>query len=391
MDTAPEKHSVLIVDDTPGNIALLSEVLRDEYRTRVATSGERALQIAFSTNPPDLILLDVMMPGMTGYEVCQRLKQDPKTRHIPVIFVSALNEVDDETKGLALGGVDYVTKPISPPIVLARVRTHLVVYQQNRQLERAVQQLEAQAALLANWNRSLEQRVADQVEQVNRLGRLRRFFSPSVADLILSGATDDPLRHHRSEIAVVFLDLRGFTAFTETADPEEVMGVLSEYHAVMGAVIAQHNGTLERFSGDGIMVFFNDPLPVANAAAAAVNMSLDMQQRVQSLAEGWRRRGYALEMGIGIAQGFATIGGIGFEGRRDYGAIGNVTNLAARLCGEAKGGQILISQRVLGNVAELVVTEAIGEMALKGFSRPVNVFQVAGLQDTRLSPVSAQG
>lgn len=376
MDEAGELYSVLIVDDTPANLAVLSDTLRGEYRTRVATSGERALQIAFSDSPPDLILLDVMMPGMMGYEVCERLKQNPSTRSIPIIFVSALHEVDDETKGLAMGGVDYVTKPISPPIVKARVKTHLVVYEQNRQLARAVAQLQAQAAELENWNRLLEQRVAQQVHQVNKLGRLTRYFSPSVADLILSGNTDDPLRHHRREIVVVFLDLRGFTAFTETADPEEVMGVLAEYHEAMGKIIVRHDGTLERFAGDGIMVFFNDPVLIDNPAAAAVGMALEMHERFLVLSQEWRRRGYGLDMGIGVAQGYATIGAIGFEGRRDYGAIGNVTNLAARLCGEAKGGQILVSQRVLGHLGGSVKASSVGELLLKGFSRPISVFSV---------------
>ncbi len=342
---AGHKHTVLIVDDTPANLALLSEVLRDDYRTLVATTGERALQIAASSDPPDLILLDIMMPQMSGYEVCRRLKANPATSAIPVIFVSALDEVDDETRGLELGGVDYLAKPISPPIVKARVRTHLTLYRQQRQLQQAVR-------------------------------TLRRFFSPSVADLILASGSDDPLRHHRSEIAVAFLDLRGFTAFTETADPEEVMGVLGEYHAAMGAIIVAHHGTLERFAGDGLMVFFNDPLPVAEPALAAVRMALEMHERFVALTRGWQRRGYALEMGIGIAQGYATIGAIGFEGRRDYGAIGTVTNLAARLCGEAQGGQILVSQRIWGHVADRVDGDAVGELSLKGFARPVAAFSV---------------
>ncbi len=377
MQSESSRSSLLLVDDTPANLSVLSELLRDDYRIRVATSGERALQIVASDAPPDLILLDVMMPGMTGYEVCRRLKADPTTRHIPVIFITALDEVDDEMRGLELGGVDYVVKPISPPIVRARVRTHLTLSEQSRSLEVAVQQLRAQAAALADWNKLLEQRVEQQVAEMDRLGRLRRFFSPSVADLILAGSADDPLRHRRREIAVVFLDLRGFTAFTETADPEEVMGVLGEYHAAMGRIIMDHDGTLERFAGDGMMVFFNDPVLVDNPAAAAVRMALEMQQRFAALGESWRQRGYALEMGIGIAQGYATIGAIGFEGRRDYGAIGNVTNLAARLCGEARGGQVLVSQRVLGHIEGLVAAQPVGDLPLKGFSRPVSVFSVA--------------
>ena len=218
------KHTILIVDDTQENILLLSEVLESDYLTKAAINGERALKIARSAEPPDLVLLDVMMPGMSGYEVCKSLKENPDTRRIPVIFVTAMNEVDDETKGLELGAVDYITKPISPSIVKARVKAHLALYDQAREL--------------AAWNQKLEQRVAEGVAQLDRLGRMKRFFSPAVADLILSGNTDDPLKTHRREIVVVFLDLRGFTAFSESADPEEVMSVLSEYHTAMGELFA---------------------------------------------------------------------------------------------------------------------------------------------------------
>ncbi len=369
-------HTILIVDDTQENILVLSEVLESDYLTKAAIDGERALKIAFAAEPPDLVLLDVMMPGMSGYEVCKRLKENPDTRHIPVIFVTAMNEVDDETKGLELGAVDYITKPISPPIVKARVKAHLERYEQKRELERMVVKLEEQARELAAWNQTLEQRVAEGVAQLDRLGRMKRFFSPAVADLILSGNADDPLKTHRREIVVVFLDLREFTAFSESADPEEVMGVLAEYHAAMGELITKYAGTLERFAGDGIMIFFNDPVSIPNPAAQAVSMALEMQQRFKGLAVAWARRGYDLSLGIGIAQGFATIGAIGFEGRRDYGAIGNVTNLAARLCGEAKGGQILVSQRVEGALGEVAKSQPIGDISLKGFNKPIKTFEI---------------
>ena len=369
-------HTILIVDDTQENILLLSEVLESDYLTKAAIDGERALKIAFAAEPPDLVLLDVMMPGMDGYEVCKRLKANPGTRHIPVIFVTAMSEVEDETKGLELGAVDYITKPISPPIVKARVKAHLERYQQKRELERMVVKLEEQSRELAAWNQTLEQRVAEGVSQLDRLGRMKRFFSPAVADLILSGNADDPLKTHRREIVVVFLDLRGFTAFSESADPEEVMGVLAEYHAAMGELITKYAGTLERFAGDGIMIFFNDPVQIPNPAAQAVSMTLEMQQRFKSLAAAWARRGYDLSLGIGIAQGFATIGAIGFEGRRDYGAIGNVTNLAARLCGEAKGGQILVSQRVEAALGEAAKSQPIGDISLKGFNKPIKTFEI---------------
>ncbi|HMK14666.1 MAG TPA: response regulator [Burkholderiales bacterium] len=369
-------HTILIVDDTQENILLLSEVLESDYLTKAAIDGERALKIAFGAEPPDLILLDVMMPGMSGYEVCKRLKENPNTRQIPVIFITAMNEVEDETKGLELGAVDYITKPISPPIVIARVKTHLERYEQKRELQRMVVKLEEQARELAAWNQKLEQRVAEGIAQLDRLGRMKRFFSPAVADLILSGNADDPLKTHRREIVVVFLDLRGFTTFSESADPEEVMSVLAEYHAAMGELIMKHAGTLERFAGDGIMIFFNDPVLVPNPAAQAVSMALEMQQRFKGLAAAWARRGYELSLGIGIAQGYATIGAIGFEGRRDYGAIGNVTNLAARLCGEAQGGQILVSQRVEGALGDVAKSQPIGDVSLKGFNKPIKAFEI---------------
>ena len=369
-------QTILIVDDTQENILLLSEVLESDYMTKAAIDGERALKIAFAAEPPDLILLDVMMPGMSGYEVCKRLKENPNTSHIPVIFVTAMGEVEDETKGLELGAVDYITKPISPPIVMARVKTHLERYEQKRELQQMVVKLEEQARELEAWNQKLEQRVAEGVAQLDRLGRMKRFFSPAVADLILAGNADDPLKTHRREIVVVFLDMRGFTTFSESADPEEVMSVLAEYHAAMGELITKHAGTLERFTGDGIMIFFNDPVPVPNPARQAVSMALEMQQRFKGLAAAWARRGYELSLGIGIAQGYATIGAIGFEGRRDYGAIGNVTNLAARLCGEAQGGQILVSQRVEGVLGDMAKSQPIGDVSLKGFNKPIKAFEI---------------
>jgi class 3 adenylate cyclase len=231
---------------------------------------------------------------------------------------------------------------------------------------------------LARFNRELEQRVADGVEQLEKVGRLKRFFSPQLAERIVAGGADDPLKTHRREITVVFLDLRGFTAFTEDADPEEVMGVLGEYHAAMGRLILEHEGTLERFTGDGIMIFFNDPVPIPDPAARAVRMVLEMHAEVARLAVGWSRRGYELQMGVGIAQGFATLGRIGFEGRIDYAAIGRVTNLAARLCGEARGGETLLSQRVMAALDDVFDLEPVQAMTLKGFQRPVPAFRLLG-------------
>ena len=225
---------------------------------------------------------------------------------------------------------------------------------------------------------------AQMYQMVEQLSRLKRFFSPHLAELIVAGGTEDPLKTHRREVTVVFLDLRGFTTFAELVEPEEVMGVLRDYHAEMGRLILEHGGTLERFTGDGMMIFFNDPVPVPNPAEHALRMALAMRERVQELSTKWRRRGYDLALGIGIAQGYATIGAIGFEGRWDYGAIGTVTNLAARLCGEATGNQILASLRVVGEVEDLIATEEVGPLVLKGFHKPVSAFSVLGLKANAL-------
>ena len=357
-----ERKTILVVDDTPDNLSLMSGLLRDEYKVKLANSGEKALKAVQGDNPPDLILLDIMMPGMSGYEVCEALKADPKTRPIPVIFLTAMSAPEDEQKGLELGAVDYVTKPISPSLFLARVRNHLAMRAQAQELER--------------WARTLEQRVADGVAEVERLNRLRRFFSPAVADLLLTAAADDPLAPRKREIVVVFLDLRGYTAFTEAQGPDVVIRVLGEFHAAMGELIMAAGGTLERFAGDGLMIFFNDPIEISDPDGTAVEMTLRMQRRFQDLQALWETRGYTLAMGIGMARGTATIGAIGYEGRRDYGAIGSVTNLAARLCGEAKGGQILVSANVAERAAGRHRFQGLAPVTLKGFPQPVAVAEV---------------
>ncbi len=360
---------ILVVDDVAKNVKLLADVLAAKgFRISTAASGEEALA-SVANDAPDLILLDVMMPGISGYDVCRALRADPKHAMLPIVLVTALDPSKERINGLDAGADDFLSKPINQAELMARVRSLLRI----KQLYDEVQQ---QKAALAQWNLTLEARVADGVAQVERMGRLKRFFSPALAEAIVGGGADDPLKSHRREIAVVFLDLRGFTAFTETADPEEVMGVLREYHQAMGTLILEFEGTLERFTGDGIMVFFNDPVVITEPAARATRMALQMQQQMTALAAGWRKRGYDLQLGIGIAMGYATIGAIGFEGRIDYGAIGNVTNLSARLCGEAAGGEILIAPRVLAALGEAFVTELAGELMLKGLGRAVPTTRV---------------
>jgi adenylate cyclase len=360
---------VLVVDDVAMNVKLLVDLLAAKgYRTCSANSGAAALEV-LAAERPDLVLLDVMMPGMSGYDVCRKIRADPAHAMLPVVLVTALDPAQERAKGLDAGADDFLSKPVSQAELLARVRSLL-------RIKSLYDELLRQRGELAALNRTLEQRVADGVSQLDKVSRLKRFFSPQLAELIVAGGADDPLKSHRRDITVVFLDLRGFTAFTETADPEDVMAVLGEYHAAVGALVLDHEATLERFTGDGIMVFFNDPVPVPDPAQRAARMAIAMQREVARLAVGWARRGYELAMGVGIAQGFATIGSIGFPGRIDYGAIGTVTNLAARLCGEARGGEILVSQRVHGLLDGDPVCEPAGELALKGFHRPVPAFRV---------------
>jgi class 3 adenylate cyclase len=364
---------ILVVDDTPRNVKLLADVLTVKgYNVVTAASGREALA-RIETDPPDLVLLDIVMPEMSGYEVCRDIRGNPATAMLPVVMVTALDPGEERIKGIEAGADDFLTKPINQPELLARVKSLLRV-------KELYDKVQTQAAELSEWNKTLELRVHEQLTQLERLGRLKRFFSPQLAELIVAGGADDPLKTHRREVTVVFLDLRGFTAFAETSEPEEVMGVLREYHAEMGKLILAHEGTLERFTGDGMMIFFNDPVPVPNPAERAIRMALAMRERVAELVIKWRKLGHELDFGVGIAQGYATIGGIGFEGRWDYGAIGTVTNLASRLCGEAKPGQILVSQRLLGGVDELVEAEPAGELSLKGFHRPITAHNILRLK-----------
>jgi class 3 adenylate cyclase len=356
---------ILVVDDTAANVKLLADLLAFKgYEVVTASNGEEGLA-KLKAHRPDLVLLDVMMPVMNGYDMCRAIRADPAHGVLPVVMVTSLDPTQERIKGLEAGADDFLTKPINQPELLARVKSLLRIKSLYDQL--------------TDLNANLEQRVADGVAEMERLGRLKRFLAPQVADLLLAGGAD-PLKSHRREITVVFLDLRGFTAFTETSDPEEVMGVLREYHAEMGRLIMAHRGTLERFAGDGIMIFFNDPVALDNPAESAVRMALEMQQSFAALTGGWKKRGYALGMGIGIAEGYATLGAIGFEGRWDYGAIGNVTNVAARLCGEAAAGQVLVSQRVMGKVEALVEADSVGALTLKGLSRPIPAFNIKALR-----------
>jgi adenylate cyclase len=360
---------VLVVDDTPQNLKLLEDLLGFHgYEVEAAASGDEALAM-IRDRMPDLVLLDVLMPGMSGYDVCRAIRADARVAMLPVVMITALEDREERVKGIEAGADDFLSKPVNPPELLARVKSLLRI----RRLYETVQRQKEQ---LAAWNRTLEARVAEQVGHVEKLMRLKRFFSPQLAELILAGGADDPLESHRRDITVVFLDLRGFTAFAESAEPEEVMDALAEFHGAMGRRIIEYQGTLERFTGDGLMVFFNDPVPIQQPARRAVEMAFVMQNDVLKLSAQWKKKGFSLGLGIGISQGYATVGAIGFEGRIDYGAIGTVTNMANRLCDLAEPGHVLVSQRVFADVEELVFAEDLGDVSLHGFKRPVRAYRL---------------
>ena len=373
--SAPGKSSVLVVDDSEANRRLLVDLLTVHgYALRSAHDGASCLA-AVAETPPDLILLDVIMPGMDGFAVCRALREDVRHRMLPIVMVTSLDPYQERVKGLEAGADDFLSKPIHPPELLARVRSLLRV-------KHLYDQVEAQAKELAAWNESLEKRVAEEVARSEKLMRLKRFLSPQLADLIVAGGAEDPLISHRREIAVVFIDLRGFTAFAETTEPELVMQALREYHAAMGRLVEQYGGTLERFTGDGMMVFFNDPVPIPDPAKRAVEMAVEMCGESGRLAAHWQRKGFALDAGIGVALGYATLGAIGFEQRIDYGAIGTVTNLAARLCAEAPGGEIYVSQRIHAEIDGAYATESLGDISLRGLSGAQRVYRLVAARTT---------
>jgi adenylate cyclase len=359
---------VLVVDDLAQNIKLMHAVLEPRgFTVLSATSGEQALQI-LAENSVDVVLLDVLMPGIDGYETCARIKSEKSTAMLPVVMVTA-SGAQQRLRALEVGADEFITKPFDQAELLARVRSLARV-------KRLHDTVVEQAGALERWNAELETRVASQVADLERLGRLRRFLSPQIADLIVESGDDSFLESHRREITTVFTDLRGFTAFAETSEPEETMSVLRDYHGVLGELVFAHEGTLEHFEGDGLMVFFNDPTPCPDAPERAVRMALEMRERVETLSHTWRGVGHELGFGVGIAQGYATLGRIGFEGRWDYAAIGTVTNLAARLCSVAQSGQVLISPRVRSALGDRYETRSLGAIEIRGLARPVDVHEV---------------
>lgn len=385
-----EPARILVVDDVPDNLDILQMRLESQgYEVATAGDGVEALE-KIRELLPDLVLLDIMMPKMDGIEAVKRLKADRSLPFIPVILVTARADAKDVIAGLESGGDDYLTKPVDHAALSARVRSMLRIKALHDTVQAQAERLEQQANELVAWNKTLEERVAAQLGEIERMGRLKQFLAPQIAETIISSGGEAILDTHRRDIVVLFCDMRGFTAFSETAEPEDIITVLREYHNALGPLIHRHEGTLDRFTGDGLIIIFNDPIPCSDPARRAVGLAVEMRDAVRSLAQSWSSRGYEIGFGIGISQGYATLGPIGFEGRSDYTAIGTVINVAARLCAEAKNGQILITQRVAAEIDGFAEVESLGEIALKGLGRPVATLNVLGLIRTGRSSATEQ-
>lgn len=363
---------ILVVDDVPRNVRLLAAVLTTAgYEVLSAGSGSEAID-SVGRDAPDLVLLDIRMPDMDGYEVCRRLRADPVAQFLPIVMVTSA--VDEErVAALEAGADDFVAKPFNNEELLARVRSLIRIKQYHDTIM-------SQTAELAELNRDLEGRVQAQVEELDRLRRLRRFLPPQLVDVATSSGADSLLESHRREIAVVFADLAGWTAFSETTEPEEVMGVIREFHDTIGEILVRFEATVGWFAGDGLMAWFNDPFPCPEPAGRAAAMAIAMRDAMTGRTAAWRQRGHQLDFAVGISLGYATIGTIGFEGRYEYGAVGTVLNLASRLSDEAGPGQILMSARALSSAESLVEAERIQDLKLKGFAKPVMAFSVKRLK-----------
>jgi adenylate cyclase len=363
---------ILVVDDVPENVRLLEAVLVPRgYEVVTAHDGDAALDLV-EAEEPDLILLDVMMPGLDGYTVCTRLRANDDTAMLPVIMVTS-SVGQEKTRAIEAGADDFIPKPFNHDELLTRVRSLL-------RIKRYHDTIKEQAAELAELNRTLEQRVQAQVGELERLRRLRRFLSPQLADAVVSSGDETILRSHRRQVAMFFADLRGWTSFVDAVEPEELMRVLGEFHGAIGRLVKRFDATVGFLEGDGVQLFFNDPIEIPDAALRAVRTGCALREEMDLLMPVWSKRGYDLDFGVGIALGYATCGEVGFEGRSDYAAIGAVTNLAARLADEATGGQVLIAQRLYAEIEQDIEVEPAGEFALKGFRRPVAAFDVVAVR-----------
>jgi adenylate cyclase len=368
-----DRARILVVDDVPENVRLLEAVLDAHgYDVIAATDGNAALDLALSASP-DLVLLDVMMPPPDGLAVCRQLRQQEETALLPVIMLTA-SEGSEKTTAIEAGADDFLPKPFDRDELLTRIRSLL-------RIKRYHDTIKAQAAELLELNRTLEERVQTQLEELGRLQRLRRFLSPQLTDAIISSGDESILRSHRRQVSMFFADLRGWTSFVDAVEPEELMRVLGEFHDTIGILVGRFDATVGFIEGDGVQLFFNDPIEVPDPAMRAVRLGCALREEMAGLTTGWKKRGYDLDFGAGSALGYATCGEVGFDSRSDYAAIGAVTNLASRLADEATAGQFLISQRLYAEVEDDVKVEPVGEFTLKGFQRPIAAFNVVAIRE----------
>ncbi len=367
MTAAAPTATVLVVDDDPLNRTMLAMSLGNAgYAVVEAANGAEGLAVLDRpAHGVDVVLTDIEMPEMDGYTFLQQRHTNAQLKAIPFIVISGVEEMASVIRCIKLGAEDYLPKPFDPVLLHARIGACV---EKKRMTDE-----------LRDLNLHLAQRVDEKVREVERLNTLRRFVTPQLAEAIVSGG-EAILKSHRREITVLFCDLRGFTSFSETAEPEEVMDVLREFHNAVGPMIFVHEGTIAQFTGDGMLVFFNDPVECDDPAWQAVQLAVEMRDQTGTLSKQWARRGHTLTLGIGIAVGFATCGEIGFEGRTEYTAIGTVVNLAARVCAIAPGEQILVTNRVHAAVEDRIVANSLGDVDFKGLSRPVPVFEIERLR-----------
>jgi adenylate cyclase len=371
---AERPAKILVVDDVPENVRLLEALLAPcGYEVVTANDGPAALDLVGSEQP-DLILLDVVMPGLDGYAVCGQLRSNKATAVLPVIMLTS-SMGQEKTKAIEAGADDFIPKPFNHDELLTRVRSLL-------RIKRYHDTIKAQATQLADLNRTLEERVQAQVNELERLRQLQRFLSPQLADALVSSGDETILRSHRRQVAMFFADLRGWSSFVDIVEPEELMRVLGEFHGAIGRLVKRFQATVGFLEGDGVQLFFNDPIEIPDAPLRAVRMGCALREEMAQLTPRWSKHGYDLHFGAGIALGYATCGEVGFEGRSDYAAIGAVTNLASRLADEANGGQILIAQRLYAEVENDVDVRPVGEFTLKGFQRPVVAFDLVAVRET---------
>jgi DNA-binding response OmpR family regulator len=374
--------TILVVDDVPANLRLLEAILSHRgYHVVSATDARTALELVASAQP-DLVLLDVVMPEMDGYALCRRLREREDTAVLPVIMVTS-SSGPEKTAAIEAGADDFIRKPLNHQELLTRVRSLL-------RIKRYHDTIKQQAAELRELNRTLEERVRTQVQELERLRQLRRFLSPQLADAIVSSDDDSILHSHRRQVAMFFADLCGWTSFVDAVEPEELMRVLGEFHDTIGGLVRRFDATVGFLEGDGVQLFFNDPIEIPDAALRAVQLGCSLREDMARLTPRWEKRGYDLDFCAGIAFGYATCGEVGFESRSDYAAIGSVTNLASRLADEATSRQILISQRLYAEVDNDVEAVHVGDFALKGFQRPVSAFNVLAVSASASEPRSSR-